>query len=145
MEHLGGAVSAEVAWRQMATLTGAWVIAGWSMFSMIEKSTNKWIGRLGPWQPHGWPGTEIGWGLARQAWGKGYAFEAATAAMDYVVDECGWTEIIHTIAAENLASVKVAERLGSRKLRQTQMPPPFEGYICDVYGQSTDEWRVRRG
>lgn len=145
MEHLGGVVAPEVAWRQMATMTGAWVIGGAAMFSVIEKSTGHWLGRVGPWCPHGWPGTEIGWGLARGAWGQGYAVEAASATMDYVVDVLGWTEIIHTIAPGNDASVKVAERLGSRKLRQTDMPPPFEGYVCDVHGQTADDWRARRG
>ena len=84
------------------------------MFSIIEKATGNWVGRLGPWRPNGWPGTEIGWGLARSAWGKGYATEGAAAAMDYVVDHLGWTEIIHTILPENTGSIKVAERLGSR-------------------------------
>lgn len=38
---------------------GAWTIRGFSMFSVIEKDSGQWIGRLGPWQPEGWPGTEV--------------------------------------------------------------------------------------
>ena len=33
------------------------------MFSVIEKDSGRWIGRIGPWQPEGWPGTEVGWSL----------------------------------------------------------------------------------
>lgn len=144
MKFLGGVMGPELTWRSVCAMTGAWTIEGFSMFSIIEKATGNWVGRLGPWRPNGWPGTEIGWGLARSAWGKGYATEGAAAAMDYVVDHLGWTEIIHTILPENVGSIKVAERLGSRYLRQAPTPPPFEGMMWDVYGQSADEWRARR-
>lgn len=144
MEHLGGTQGRELTWRSICGMVGAWTITGFSMFSVIEKDTGQWVGRLGPWQPEGWPGTEIGWGLARAAWGKGYATEGAAACMDYVVDVLGWEEIIHTILPENTASRHVATRLGSTCLRQVPTPPPFEGMIWDVYGQTADAWRQRR-
>ena len=144
MEHLGGVQGPELTWRSVCGMAGAWTIAGFSMFSIVEKASGDWVGRLGPWMPVGWPGTEIGWGLARAAWGKGYATEGAAACMDYVVDELGWSEIIHTILPENAASIRVAKRLGSRLLRQAPTPPPFEGMVWDVYGQSADEWRANR-
>lgn len=144
MEHLGGVQGPELTWRSVCGMTGAWTINGFSMFSIIEKETGNWVGRLGPWMPVGWPGTEIGWGLSRGAWGKGYATEGAAACMDYVVDILGWTEIIHTILPENTASIKVAERLGSKYLRQVPTPPPFEGMMWDVYGQTADGWRENR-
>ena len=114
------------------------------MFSVLEKDTGNWVGRLGPWRPHGWPGTEVGYGIARPFWGKGYATEGAAAAMDYAVNTLGWHEIIQTIHPDNVASVRVAERLGARKLRTFDAPAPFEGQVWDVYGQSADEWRARR-
>ena len=141
MEHLGGVQGPELTWRSVCGMAGSWVINGFSMFSVIEKSTGKWVGRLGPWKPAGWPGTEIGWGLSRDAWGNGYATEGAAACMDYVVEKLGWSEIIHTILPENTASIKVAERLGSKYLREAPTPPPFEGMMWDVYGQSAEEWR----
>ena len=144
MQHLGGVQGPELTWRSICTMTGAWSIEGFSMFSVIEKATGHWVGRLGPWRPHGWPGTEIGWGLSRASWGKGYATEGAAACMDYVVDILGWDEIIHTILPENSGSIAVAKRLGSRLLRQVPTPPPFEGMIWDVYGQTADDWRARR-
>src|SRR5690348_17880720 len=53
------------------------------------------------------------WTLAREAWGKGYATEAATAAIDWTFANLGWKQIIHCIAPENSASQAVAKRLGS--------------------------------
>ena len=67
------------------------------MFSVIEKSTGRWVGRLAPWTPDGWPGTEVGWGIARDRCGLGYATEAATAAIDWAFDALGWSEVIHVI------------------------------------------------
>ncbi len=144
MRFLGGVQGPELTWRSVCAMTGAWMIEGFSMFSIIEKHSGEWIGRLGPWRPKGWPGTEIGWGLKRAAWGKGYALEGASAAMDFAVDELGWTNIIHTILPGNAASVKLAERLGSAYQGTAPTPPPFEGMIWNVYGQSADDWRARR-
>jgi len=142
-EHLGGPQVRPVAWRGMATVTGAWTLRGFSMFSVIEKATDDWVGRLGPWQPEGWPGTEVGWGIARDHWGKGYATEGATAAIDWAFDQFGWDEVIHTIDPANVNSQAVARRLGSTILRTAEMPPPFAGQVLDVWGQSREAWRAR--
>lgn len=142
--HIGGLQSPAVAWRGLCTVTGAWSIEGFSMFSVIEKASGQWIGRLGPWRPEGWPGTEVGWGIVRDAWGKGYATEGATAAIDWAFDTLGWEEVIHTIDPVNTNSQKVAQRLGSRILRQARMPDPFDMEL-DVWGQSRAEWFARRG
>lgn len=142
--HIGGQQTPPMVWRGLCTLTGSWVINGYSMWSVIEKSSGQWVGRLGPWQPEGWPGPEVGWGLLKSAWGKGFASEGASAAMDFAVNELGWTHIIHTIAPENAASIKLAERLGSKLEGESQMPPPFEAHTCLVYGQSADDWRAHK-
>ena len=65
---------------------------GYAMFSVVEKASGLWIGQAGPWQPEGWPGTEVGWAFHRSSWGKGYATEAATAAIDWSFANLGWRE-----------------------------------------------------
>ena len=70
---IGGPQVRSVAWRGLLQVAGAWAIQCFSMFSVIEASTGRWIGRLGPWFPEGWPGREVGWGIIPQAQGKGYA------------------------------------------------------------------------
>ncbi len=141
---IGGVAPRSVAWRQVCSMAGSWLLNGYGMFSVIEKSSGKWIGRLGAWQPADWPGTEVGWGLNRDAWGKGYATEGAAASMDFVVDRLGWSDIIHSIDPENLPSAKVAERLGSRNRGPGRLPPPYEASVIDLWGQTADEWRVNR-
>ena len=141
--HLGDVISAALVWRSICTVTGAWIIDGFSMFSVIEKATGRWIGRMGPWRPEGWPGTEVGWSLVRDAWGKGYATEGATAAIDWAFDHLGWTEVIHCIAPENTASQAVARRLGSAYLREDRLPAPINA-PCPIWGQTKEQWQARK-
>jgi RimJ/RimL family protein N-acetyltransferase len=130
-----------LAWRTFMCMAGAWSLTGVAMFSVIEKASGQWVGRLGPWHPEGWPDNEVGWGIARAHWGKGYAAEGAAAAMDYAFDVLGWERVIHCIDPENLASIGVAKKLGSKLLRRVQMPPPYHQATIDAWGQTREEWR----
>jgi len=71
------------------TMAGAWHLRGFVMFSVIARSTGRWVGRLGPRHPEGWPGPEIGSAIIRPCWGRGYATEGAAATMDWVFDVLG--------------------------------------------------------
>ena len=122
---------------------GSWSLLGFGMFSVIERDSGRWVGRVGPLHPDGWPGDEVGWGMAREAWGRGYASEAAAAAVEWAFEVLGWTEVIHCIDAGNTASERVAERLGSRPLRTGMLPPPYDGEPLTIWGQSREEWRSR--
>jgi RimJ/RimL family protein N-acetyltransferase len=141
---IGGPQQRSGAWRGFVSVAGAWAMQGYSMFSVIEKASGRWIGRVGPWVPEGWPGTEVGWGLTKAAFGKGYATEAAAASIDWAFDALGWTDVIHIIDPENVPSQAVARRLGSTNRGPGQMPEPFHTYRVDIWGQTRDEWRARR-
>lgn len=140
---IGGPQAPEAAWRGMMTMAGAWALGGIAMFSLIERDTGLWLGRIGPWQPLGWPGTEVGWGLHPDAQGKGYALEAAIASLDYAFDVLGWTEVIHCIDPDNRPSQALAERLGSRNMGPTRLPPPFQDVRVDRWGQTREQWAAR--
>lgn len=144
MRFLGGAKSRGEAWRIFTMIAGAWSINGYSYWSVIERDTGRWVGRIGPWQPEGWPGTEIAWGVAPAFAGRGYAYEAAAAAMDYAVDVLGWTRIIHTIHPDNTPSIRLAQRLGSTNAGPVTLPDPLSDFRVDAWGQSAAEWRARR-
>lgn len=114
MRFLGGApLAREDAWMRMARAAGQWVIRGFGPLAIEEKATGRFAGQAGPLAPEGWPGVEIGWTLARTFWGKGYASEAAGAAMDWIfAREPGLARVISLIDPANAASIRVAERLG---------------------------------
>ena len=144
MRFLGGVQNRATAWRGICAMAGAWEIRGFSMFSVIERATGRWVGRVGPWQPEGWPGPEVAWGVAREFAGRGYAHEAALASMDYAVDVLGWDHVIHTIDPENGRSIRLAQRLGSVNEGPTRLPSPAEHFRVDAWGQSAARWRARR-
>jgi RimJ/RimL family protein N-acetyltransferase len=143
-KFIGGVAPRAVTWRGMMTVIGAWYATGIGMFSVIEKSSGKGVGRLGPWQPEGWPGSEIGWAITRECWGRGYAPEGAEAATDWAFEHLGWTDVIHSIDPANAASQQVARKLGSRNRGPGKLPPPFQEASVDIWGQSLGEWRSRR-
>lgn len=145
MRFLGSAAQPRsLAWRSFLTMAGAWAMQGFAMFSVIEKDTGRWIGRVGPWYPEGWPGTEVGWGIARDRCRLGYATEAATAAIDWAFETLGWNEVIHVIDADNVASQGVARKLGSRNRGRGELPAPYSDNVIDVWGQTKAEWLARR-
>ncbi len=144
MRYMGGVQPKAHAWRSLMMVAGCWALSGFAMFSVIEKSSGNWVGRLGPWMPEGWPGTEIGWGLLSSACGHGYAVEGATAAIDWAFARLDWSEVIHCIDPENKASQAVATRLGSVNLGPGKMPAPFEDVKVDIWSQSRAEWFARR-
>ncbi len=141
--HIGGRQHRSPAWRSFMCMAGAWSMQGFSMFSLIERATGRWVGRVGPWQPADWPGTEVGWGVAREHWGKGFAPEAAAAAIDWAFDHLGWNEVIHVIAPTNTASQAVAKKLGSRNRGPGKLPPDLQHIEVDIWGQTREEWRAR--
>jgi RimJ/RimL family protein N-acetyltransferase len=143
MRFLGGPQARAVAWRGFVGVAGSWAILGFGMFSVIERASGRWLGRVGPHRPEGWPGEEVGWMIAREAWGQGYAGEAAAASMDFVVDELGWLRIIHCIDAGNIASQGVARRLGSERAGTARIPAPMDEEI-EVWAQTADQWRAFR-
>lgn len=119
------------AWRSLAVFIGHREIRGYSHWALVEKVTGRFVGRAGPWQPYGFPGLGVGWCLAREHWGKGYASEAGRAAVAYCFGELGAEEVISLILPGNERSIGVAERIGHRYLRETE----YRGRLVHIYGQ----------
>ena len=142
--HIGGPMPRGDAWRRFLQMPGAWALQGFAMFALEEKASGRWIGQAGPWQPDGWPGTEVGYALHPDAWGKGYCTEACAAAMDWAFDVLGWTEVIHSIRPDNAESQGVARRLGATNTGPGRFPPPLDAYPIEVWSQTREQWRARR-
>lgn len=139
MRHLGGAMPRSVAWRALAQVVGMWSLRGFGQFSAIEKASGRWIGRVGPWEPEGWPEREVGWMLHRSAWGKGYATEAARLCLEFVFGELGWPRVTHMIHPLNVGSKAVAARIGSSLIEHVTLPPPMDAVgPTEMWGQSAN-------
>ncbi|HEY7785331.1 MAG TPA: GNAT family N-acetyltransferase [Pyrinomonadaceae bacterium] len=117
-------------WRHMAFMIGHWQLLGYGHFAVEEKSSGRFIGRLGFLNPEGWPGFEIGWTLGKEFWGKGYATEGARRALEFAFDELDKDHVISLIHPENKASIRVAERLGEKPEGETEI----QGLPLMIYG-----------
>ncbi|MEV4546629.1 GNAT family N-acetyltransferase [Nonomuraea wenchangensis] len=89
---------------------------GYGLWALEVIGTGEFIGFTGlAWQTFDapfLPAAEIGWRLARPAWGHGYATEAARRVVAYAFDEAGLRDIISMTATTNLRSQAVMRRLG---------------------------------
>lgn len=132
----GRVLDRATAWRHMATIIGHWQIRGYGFFSVEEKATGNWVGRVGPWYPEGWPEPEVGWTIAPDHWDKGYATEAAKASLRYVFNELGWTRVVHVILDGNVRSIAVAEKLGSVFERRQKGLPGVTDKDVLIYAQN---------
>jgi RimJ/RimL family protein N-acetyltransferase len=115
MRFLGGkAFDRTEAWRHMALMIGHWRLRGYGPWAVEEKSSGRFAGRLGFFNPEGWPGFEIGWTLGREFWGRGFATEGARRALAYAFTELDKDHVISCIHPDNAPSIRVAERLGEK-------------------------------
>ena len=104
---------------------------GFSQWAVEELETGALVGEIGLQllQNEG-PEVEVGWVVARPAWGRGYATEAAARWLDVGFGELGLTEILAVIRPENEASHRVARRLGMERQPGRRH---LYGHDLDVY------------
>jgi len=141
MRHIGPESRPESSlfgtWKYIATHLGHWMMKGCGKWAVVEKSSGRFVGRVGFYAPpYEWPGLELGWTISRDRWGMGYAPEAARAALAWGFDNLAADEIISAIHHGNLKSIRVAEKLGERLLREGAM----HGKPCLIYGISRAEY-----
>jgi RimJ/RimL family protein N-acetyltransferase len=109
------------AWRSMSVHLGHWALRGFGQWAVVEDATGEFVGRAGLYCPEGWPGLEVGWVLSREHWGRGFASEAARAALADAFERLGAERVISVIAPGNDRSVRVAERVGERYDRTIEL------------------------
>jgi ribosomal-protein-alanine N-acetyltransferase len=84
------------------------------LWATIYKQTGKFIGRCGllPWTIDGQNEVEVAYTIAQEYWGQGLATEAAQAILRYGFEKLNLSRLISVIDSENIASQKVAEKIG---------------------------------
>ncbi|MGH9090213.1 MAG: GNAT family N-acetyltransferase [Acidimicrobiales bacterium] len=129
----------------------AWAADGFGVWVVVVRETGEVIGYAGlsvpTFLPEVLPAVEVGWRLDPGHWGHGYATEAARAALDEAFSTLGLASVCCIPQAENLASVRVAERLGLRLVRPVAIPGSDRrgGLAALLYETTAEEWRsVRR-
>jgi RimJ/RimL family protein N-acetyltransferase len=111
----GGIANRQETWRAIGSMLGHWLMRGYGMWAVEERSTGSMVGRVGFIDPEGWPGFELGWMIDRSRWGRGYAPEAADVALRFARDVLRRERVISLIRPANAASIRVAEKIGLRR------------------------------
>ncbi len=126
---------------------------GWGLWAVEVQATAQLIGFVGlnrpVWEAPFTPCTEIGWRLARSAWGQGYATEAARVALEVAFDVIGLDEVVSFTAVVNRPSRAVMCRLGMIHDPSEDFDHPMvdEGHPLRrhvLYRLGRDEWRRAR-
>jgi RimJ/RimL family protein N-acetyltransferase len=122
--HIGGRpLSEEESWSRLLRYAGHWALLGFGYWAVEEQATGSFVGELGfadykrDMEPSLKDIPEIGWIFAAQFHGKGYATEAVRAAVAWGDAHFGVGRTACIIDPENLASIRVAEKCGYRKLQ----------------------------
>jgi RimJ/RimL family protein N-acetyltransferase len=135
MRYLGDGqpLTRSLAWRQLAMIVGHWRLRGYGMWAVEERATSELVGRIGLFNPDGWPGFELGWVLGKAYWGRGYATEGARRVLDHAFTDMQSDHVISLIYPGNAASIRVAERIGET----------LEGRV-ELFGHETLVYGIHR-
>jgi RimJ/RimL family protein N-acetyltransferase len=126
MRFIGGVVAPEDVPAIVQRWLDRWEANGFGHFVIARRQDDCIVGRVGVlvWDTRTWDTStlpeagehgqiELGWSLAREHWGHGYAPEGARAVRSWVRSECGVSRLISIINPLNVASQRVAEKLGA--------------------------------
>jgi [ribosomal protein S5]-alanine N-acetyltransferase len=113
---------------------------GFSSWAVVERETGRVIGDVGFGIFEPTADIELGYTLARDCWGRGYATEAAAACLSAGLSHLAARRIVAVVDAENEASLRVAERIGMGRIEEidahgrphilfaARRPPPLDGW-----------------
>ena len=108
-------------WRTMLTSAGSWALRGYGMWACEKIEGDAFIGSVGIFHPLDWPEPEIAYSLDQPFWGQGFATEAAVTARDWLFAHFPLKRAASFIRPDNLASKRVAERLGAACERTVEL------------------------
>lgn len=118
MEHFPSTLDAQQSAEMVDRHRAVWGERGFGLWAVEVRDTSTFIGFVGltapGWEAHFTPAVEVGWRLARHAWGRGYAPEAARAAVRWGFETLALPddEIVSFTVVANRNSRRVMEKLG---------------------------------
>lgn len=116
MAHFPSTLSPAASDRLVDAIAEGWAENGFGLWAVEDAGAGRFLGFTGLSRPSFeapfTPAVEVGWRLARDAWGRGYATEAAQAALAFGFDTVGLEEIVSFTVPANERSRGVMERLG---------------------------------
>ncbi len=116
MEHFPARLSSAQSEDLIEAIEAEFEVNGFGLWALELRESGEFIGFTGlsvpAFEAHFTPAVEVGWRLARSAWGEGYATEAGRAALAFGFEQAGLDEIVAFTTTGNQRSRAVMERLG---------------------------------
>ena len=116
MRHFPSTLSAAASDRLVDAIVEGWETNGYGLWAVERLDDGRFLGFTGlsrpSFQAAFMPAVEVGWRLGREAWGHGYATEAAGSALRFGFETIGLEEIVSFTVPANVRSMAVMERLG---------------------------------
>lgn len=132
-KHTGGTLDRMAAFNEFVEWRKFWERHNYCFFSVIEKDSNEWIGRVGPTKRANNKFPEFGWSIITNFQGKGYAKEAANAVISWAKEKLDWYEAYFCISCENIASQNLARTLGAINIGIEQLPEALKDKNVEVW------------
>jgi RimJ/RimL family protein N-acetyltransferase len=114
-------------------IEASWLRHGYGLYAAESRMSGELLGFCGLSHHRALPGeVEVGWRLARAAWGRGLATEAALVCRDLAFDRLGLDRLISVTIEANVRSSRVMEKLGMSRWRTL----PFESWTLSVWAMT---------
>ncbi|MEE2944824.1 MAG: GNAT family N-acetyltransferase [Pseudomonadota bacterium] len=122
--HMGGPAKADKSWGYFCSDAAMWDLFGHGALMIDDAQSGDCYGQVainhGPWFPE----KELGWMLYPSAEGKGIAYEAAKAMLDWAFSDGGLETLVSYIDPDNERSIALAKKLGATLDRAAPRPDP---------------------
>jgi RimJ/RimL family protein N-acetyltransferase len=130
--------------RAIRKLDAHWARFGYGEWAVEERATGRLVGQVGLHHHADWVAeptkVEVGWLLARDAWGRGYATEGALGSLADAFDRAGLERVVSIAVTANVRSLRVMERIGLSRVGRTH----WRGSDVTWYGIDRSDWLRRR-
>lgn len=117
--HLAGVMTPGESDEMVERVQECWRRRGYGLWAVERVDSGAFIGYVGLWpalfDAPFTPAVEVGWRLAAEHWGHGFATEGGRAALAYAFEDLGLAEVVSFTAVGNVRSRRVMERLGMRQ------------------------------
>ena len=141
-QYLGSPLSREDSDGTAWAINASYEAQGFGFLAVERRSDGRFLGAAGLSKEKWYPDDlEIGWRLAREYWGHGYATEAAASWLDYAFHEAGLPRVIAVTDTPNVRSIAVMRRLGMSFDHEAVLEDEGVPFDATIYSLKAEEWR----
>ena len=145
LTYLGGPLSREECDQIASAVNERYASDGYGFLAVERRSDGAFLGACGLTREQWFPDDlEIGWRLAREYWGHGYATEAAASWLEHGFTSLELPRIIAVTDSPNLRSIAVMRRLGMTFDHEVDLEEDGVPFRATVYTMTAEAWQACR-